>query len=81
MENLRREVTLLDIHVLKAVLALFSQKLVVQGLFEIDSFQVEQGNYAIVVSSVTDVVVCISALSVNIDFLMDHILRRSKLSQ
>ena len=64
---------MLDIHVFESVLVFVCNQLVVQCLFEVDSFDIKENDHAVVVAAETHAVVRVSVFDVNIDFLVDHI--------
>jgi len=72
---------LLNIHILESVLALLSQELVVECFLKVDSFEVKYGDNALVIASVADCVVSVSALGVYVYFLVDDVLWGSKLCE
>lgn len=59
MEDLRGQMSVLNVHVFKSIPTLFPKKLVVQCLLKVDSLQVEQCDHAIVVSAVAKTMVCV----------------------
>ena len=66
---------MLDVHVLESVSILLSQELVEQGLLQVYPFDVEQRRHAVHMSSIANHMVHIPALVVEVDLLMDNILR------
>jgi hypothetical protein len=77
MENLVRQVAVIDVHILQSVVVLFTEKLIEKCLLQIDTFQVEKDNHAVVVAPITHVVVHVSAFVVDVDLLVDNICWRS----
>ena len=75
MEDRARQVTMLDVHVLESISVLLSQKLIEQGLLQVHSLDVEESYHAVEITSITYHMITISALVINIDLLMNHILR------
>lgn len=57
MEDCGNQVAVLDIHILESISLLFSVKLVEECLFKVDSFDVQNGNEAFVVSLVAQLMV------------------------
>ena len=75
MENSGCKFTMLDVHILESVSIFLAQKLIEQGLFQINSFDVEDSNHAFEIASETHIVVSVSVLVIDIDLLVDNILR------
>jgi len=69
---------MLDVHVLESVSILLSQELIEQGLLQVYPFDVEQSCHAVHVSPIADHMVNIPALVVEVDLLMDYVLRRAQ---
>jgi len=67
-----------DVHVLESVSILLSQELIEQGLLQVYPFNVEQSRHAVHVSSIANHMVHIPALVVEVDLLMDYVLRRAQ---
>lgn len=74
MENIFRELSMFDIHILKSVSIFFAKKLIEQDLLEIDSLNIEDCNHTIKIALKANVVICVSLNIINIDFLLDDYL-------
>lgn len=72
---------MLDVHILEAILVLFTDKLVKQRLLEVNPLQVQEDHHALQVSFVAHAVVGIAAIVVDVDFLVNYVLWRSHLRQ
>lgn len=75
MEHSRRKFTMFDVHILESIPIFLAQKLIEQGLFQIYSLDVKNGNHAFEITSEAHIVVSVSVLVVDINLLIDDILR------
>jgi len=73
--------TVVNIHILKSVLVLFNQELVKHCLLEVHTLNVKQGHHAVEISLEAHLVISISALVIDVNLLMNDILRSSHFSQ
>jgi hypothetical protein len=73
VENLVRQVAMINVHILKTILVLFLKELIEKSFLEVDSFDIEHHNHAVVVSLITNVVIKVSSLCVHINLLVNHV--------
>jgi len=73
VENLVRQVAMINVHILKTILVLFLKELIEKSFLEVDSFDIEHHNHAVVVSLITNVVIKVSSLRVHINLLVNHV--------
>ena len=81
VEHLARQVPILDIHVFESIFTFLFKQLIVESLFQVGSFQVENGCHTFVVAFVAHTVVGVSSIKIYVNFLMYNVLRSSHLSQ
>lgn len=62
---------MLNIHVFESVSVFFSQKLIKEDLFEINSLDIEESNHTVKVSLEADIMIGISVDIININLLLD----------
>jgi hypothetical protein len=79
MEDRARQVTVLDVHVLESVSVFLLQELIEKRFLQVYSFDIEQGDEAVIVTLGQDGMEHVSSLVVNIDLLVNHVLRCSSL--
>jgi len=79
MEDRARQVTVLDVHVLESVSVFLLQELIEKRFLQVYSFDIEQGDEAVIVTLGQDGMEHVSPLVVNIDLLVNHVLRCSSL--
>jgi hypothetical protein len=79
MEDRARQVTVLDVHVLESVSVFLLQELIEKRFLEVYSFDIEQGDEAVIVTLGQDGMEHVSPLVINIDLLVDDVLRCSSL--
>lgn len=74
MEHSCGKFTVFNVHIFESVSIFLAQKLIKQGLFQINPFDVEYGNHAFEITSETHIMVSVSMLIINIDLLVDDVL-------
>ena len=79
MEYRARQVPVLDVHILKSISVFFLQKLVEKRFLEVYSFNIEQSNEAVVITLGQDGMKHVSTLVIDVNFLMDDVLRCTSL--
>lgn len=77
VEYRARQVAVLDIHILKSVSVFLLQQLIKKRFLEVYSFDIEQSYEAVVITFGQDGMEHVSPLVIDIDFLMNDVLRRT----
>ena len=67
--------TVLNVHIFESVSIFLAQKLIKQGLFQINPLDVKNGDHAFEITSETHIMVSVSMLVIDIDLLVDNVLR------
>ena len=79
VEYRARQVAVLDIHILESVSVFLLQELIEKRFLEVYSFDIEQSYEALVITFGQDGVEHIPPLVINVDLLMNDVLRRARL--
>ena len=77
VEDRARQVTMLDVHVLKSISVFLLQKLVKKRFLEVYSFDIKQSNKAVIITPRQDGMEHVSPFVIDIDLLMNNVLRRT----
>ena len=79
VEYRTRQVAVLDIHILESVSVFLLQQLIEKRFLEVYSFDIEQSYEALVITFGQDGVEHISPLVIDVNLLMNEVLRRAQL--